>query len=94
MLSFSAPLSPTNYGINQKVKTVAFVFSTRAPYHAIYLFLWGYIWIKKSPTGDLWVAQRFGACLWRRVRSWSPTIESRVGLSAWSLPLPLSVYHE
>ena len=37
---------------------------------------------------DPWVAQWFGACLWPRVRSWSPGIESRVRLLAWSLLLP------
>ncbi|CAD7684560.1 unnamed protein product [Nyctereutes procyonoides] len=30
--------------------------------------------------GDPWVAQRFGACLWHRARSWRPGIESHVGL--------------
>ena len=30
--------------------------------------------------GDPWVAQRFGACLWPRARSWRPGIESHVGL--------------
>ena len=39
-------------------------------------------------TGDPWVAQWFGACLW----PWSPGIESRVGLLAWSLLLPLPVF--
>uniref|UniRef100_A0A8C0Z0A7 Ferritin n=1 Tax=Canis lupus familiaris TaxID=9615 RepID=A0A8C0Z0A7_CANLF len=43
------------------------------------------------------------ACLWPRVRSWSPGIESCVGLPAWRLLLPpvslplslsLSVYHK
>uniref|UniRef100_A0A8C0YUX8 Intraflagellar transport protein 22 homolog n=1 Tax=Canis lupus familiaris TaxID=9615 RepID=A0A8C0YUX8_CANLF len=29
---------------------------------------------------DPWVAQRFGACLWPRARSWRPGIESHVGL--------------
>ena len=42
-------------------------------------------------VGDPWVAQRFGACLWPRARSWVPGIESRVGLPAWSLLLPLPV---
>ena len=40
---------------------------------------------------DPWVAQQFSACLWPRARSWSPGIESRVGLPAWSLLLPLPV---
>ena len=31
-------------------------------------------------TGDPWVAQWFGACLWLRARSWRPGIESHVGL--------------
>ena len=55
------------------------------------------------PNRDPWVAQRFGACLWPRVRSWRPGIESHVGLlvhGAWfslclclclSLSLSLSV---
>ena len=30
--------------------------------------------------GDPWVAQRFGACLWPRARSWGPRIESHIGL--------------
>ena len=30
--------------------------------------------------GDPWVAQRFGACLWPRARSWGSGIESHVGL--------------
>ena len=53
-----------------------------------------------STTGDPWVAQRFGACLWLGAWSWSPGIESHVGLLAWSLllpppvSLPLSVSHE
>ena len=29
---------------------------------------------------DPWVAQRFGACLWPRARSWRPRIESHVRL--------------
>ncbi|CAD7681896.1 unnamed protein product [Nyctereutes procyonoides] len=29
---------------------------------------------------DPWVAQRFGACLWPRARSWRPRIESHIGL--------------
>ena len=29
---------------------------------------------------DPWVAQRFGACLWPRARSWRPGIESHIGL--------------
>ena len=34
------------------------------------------------------MAQQFSACLWPRARSWSPGIESHVGLPAWSLLLP------
>ncbi|XP_072617233.1 uncharacterized protein CFAP97D2 isoform X1 [Vulpes vulpes] len=45
-------------------------------------------WPLKS-SGDPWVAQRFGACLWPRARSWRPRIESHIGLPAWSLLLPL-----
>ena len=42
---------------------------------------------------DTWVAQRLSICLQPRAWSWSPGIESHVGLPAWSLlfPLPLSV---
>ncbi|XP_048970165.1 protein HEATR9 isoform X2 [Canis lupus dingo] len=36
--------------------------------------------IKKKEPRDPWVAQRFSACLWPRVRSWRPGIESHVGL--------------
>ena len=35
---------------------------------------------KKHKRGDPWVVQRSGACLWPRVRSWRPGIESHVGL--------------
>ena len=38
---------------------------------------------------DPWVAQRFSACFRPRAWSWSPRIESCVGLPAWSLHLPL-----
>ena len=41
--------------------------------------------------GDPWVAQWFNACLWPGALSWSPGIESRIGLPAWSLLLPLPV---
>ena len=47
---------------------------------------------RKPPTGNPWVAQWFGTCLWPRARSWSPGIESRFGLPAWSLLLPLPVF--
>ena len=53
--------------------------------------------IKNFPRGDPWVAQRFSACLWPRVRSWNPGIESHVGLPLpVSLPLSLSLcdYHK
>ena len=36
--------------------------------------------IKECLKGDPWVAQRFGACLWPRARSWRPGIESHIGL--------------
>ena len=39
-----------------------------------------------------WVAQQFRACLQPRVWSWGPGIESRIGLPAWSLLLPLPVF--
>ena len=39
-----------------------------------------FIALKYHETGDPWVAQRFRACLWPRARSWSPRIESHVGL--------------
>ena len=45
----------------------------------------GSLYIKRT-TGDPWVAQQFGACLWPRARSWRPRIESHVGLpvhGAW-----------
>ena len=47
--------------------------------------------IKVAKRGDPWVAQWFGACLWPRARSWSPGIESHVGLPVWNLLLPLPV---
>ena len=47
---------------------------------------------KNSKLGDPWVAQWFSACLWPGAWSWSPGIESRVGLPAWSLLLPLPVF--
>ena len=34
----------------------------------------------KVHSWDPWVAQRFGACLWPRARSWRPGIESHIGL--------------
>ena len=46
----------------------------------------------KKLMRDPWVAQRFGACLWPRARSWSLGIESRVELPAWSLLLPPPVF--
>ena len=51
---------------------------------------WGYIHINPS-LGDPWVAWWFGACLWPRAWSWSPGIESHIGLPGWSLLLPLPV---
>ena len=36
--------------------------------------------IKTPNSGDPWVAQWFSACLWPRVRSWRPGIESHIGL--------------
>ena len=45
----------------------------------------------KTKQRDPWVAQWFSACLWPRVRSWSPWIESHIELPAWSLLLPLPV---
>ena len=38
--------------------------------------------IRNSERGYPWVAQRFGAYLWPRARSWSPGVEFRVGLWA------------
>ena len=38
-----------------------------------------------------WVAQQISTCLWPRAWSWKPGIESDIGLSAWSLLLPLPV---
>ena len=35
---------------------------------------------KKEYAWDPWVAQQFSACLWPRVRSWRPGIESHIGL--------------
>ena len=51
--------------------------------------------VEKRDLGDPWVAQRFGACLWPRMRFWSLGIEYHVGLPAWSLllPPPVSLPH-
>ena len=38
------------------------------------------VFSRKVESGDPWVAQRFGACLWPRARSWRPGIESHVRL--------------
>ena len=38
-----------------------------------------------------WVAQQLSLCLWLREWSWSPRIESHIGLPAWSLLLPLPI---
>ena len=47
----------------------------------------------KSQQGDTWVAQQLSACLRPRARSWSPGINSHIGLPAWSLflSLPMSL---
>ena len=56
--------------------------------------------LKMEDNGDPWVAQRFGACLWPRARSWRPGIESHIGLlvhgACFSLCLSLSLcdYHK
>ena len=42
--------------------------------------VWRDIRIGLTYYRDPWVAQRFGACLWPRARSWRPGIESHVGL--------------
>ena len=47
--------------------------------------------LKIQTVGDPWVAQRFSACLLPRAWSWSPGIQSHIGLPAWSLLLPLPV---
>ena len=47
--------------------------------------------LKVKHGEDPWVAQRFSACFRLRVQSWSPRIESRVRVPAWSLLLPLPV---
>ena len=51
--------------------------------------------VRSIVLGDPWVAQRFGACLWPRARSWRPRIESHVGLlvhgACFSLCLSLSL---
>ena len=47
--------------------------------------------LKSKARGNPWVAQRFSTCLRPREWSWSPGIEFRVRLPAWSLLLPLPV---
>ena len=51
----------------------------------------GKMFKEEEISGDPWVAQWFGACLQLGAWSWSPRIESRVTLLAWSLLLPLPV---
>lgn len=46
---------------------------------------------QKLRSWDAWVAQWLSACLWPRAWSWSPRIESHIGLLAWSLILSLPV---
>ena len=40
---------------------------------------------------DLWVAQQLSVCRWFRSWSWSPGIESHIGLPTGSLPLSLPI---
>ena len=49
----------------------------------------GKTYFKTHWVGDAWVAQWLSVCLWPRVWSWSPRIESHIGLPTWSLPLSL-----
>ena len=59
-------------------------------------------YLRKQEVGDPWMAQRFGACLWPRARSWRPGNESDIGLLVHlasfslclSLCLSLSDYHK
>uniref|UniRef100_A0A8C0Z1Z0 Peroxisomal testis enriched protein 1 n=1 Tax=Canis lupus familiaris TaxID=9615 RepID=A0A8C0Z1Z0_CANLF len=52
--------------------------------------------LKNDIFWDPWVAQRFGACLWPRARSWRPGIDSHVGLpvhgACFSLPVSLPLF--
>ena len=45
--------------------------------------------VLNSGSGDTWVAQWLSTCLWFRLRSWSPGIESHIGVPMGSLLLPL-----
>ena len=40
---------------------------------------------------DTWKVQQLSTCLWPRAWSWSPGIQSHIGVPAWSLFLPLPV---
>ena len=74
----------------RKLKNIGehdYLVNTKSVYHRIKT---SFIGLKRM-RGDPWVAQRFGACLWPRARSWSLGIKSRVGLLAWNLLLPLPV---
>ena len=51
------------------------------PFAMMWMELEGIMLSKRNQrTGDPWVAQRFGACLWPGARSWRPGIESHVRL--------------
>ena len=56
--------------------------------HGILNFLSSKNCLKMLFSGDAWVAQRLSNCLWLRVWSWNPGIESCIGLPAWGLLLP------
>ena len=65
--------------------------SCRRGLHLTLIPTWLQVRSKSSLLGDPWVAQWFSACLWPRVWSWSPGIESHIRLPAWGLLLLLPV---
>ena len=69
-----------------------------AIYHIhMFMYIDFRLWIcnivfKRINFGDPWVAQQISGCLLRPgAWSWSPGIESHIGLPEWSLLLPLPV---
>ena len=64
--------------------------SDPSPSHAFFLsFTVLKKYIKKKNCRGTWVAQWLSVCLWLRSWSWSSGIESRIGLPAGILLLPL-----
>ena len=87
-------------GLDRKVEKLSDTFNKRK------VFFKNQSDLKNTINWDPWVAQRFGACLWPRARSWRPGIESHIGLPVHgacfspclclclSLSLSLCAYHK